>query len=107
MTLIRNFKFPVVNTCQLNYCKKRPESLLKEQLNNAEHICLTVDLWSNRSMKGFLGITAHFILGWELKSAMIACRRFKGRHTGENILHEYEEIISNFDINKKNILYYK
>lgn len=32
---------------------------------------------------------------------MLACRRFKGRHTGENILHEYEEIISNFEINKK------
>lgn len=60
------------------------QSLLKEQLNNAEHICLTVDLWSNISMKGFLGITAHFILGWELKSAMIACKRFKGRHTSDN-----------------------
>lgn len=30
---------------------------------------------------------------------MIACRRFKSRNTGENILHEYEGIISNFDFN--------
>lgn len=56
------------------------QTLLKEQLNKAEQICLTIGLWSNRSIKGFLGITAHFILGWELKSAINACRRFKGWH---------------------------
>lgn len=33
--------------------------MLKEQLNNAEHICPIVDLWPNRSMKGF-GIIRHY-----------------------------------------------
>jgi len=75
--------------------------ILFENLKAADHICLTVDLWSNRAMKGFLGITAHYLLNWEMKSAMIACKRFKGRHTAENILHEYEECITSFDINDK------
>ncbi|XP_053385865.1 zinc finger BED domain-containing protein 4-like [Mercenaria mercenaria] len=74
---------------------------VKSQQKRAENICLTIDLWSNRSMKGFLGITAHYILDWEMKSAMMACKRFKGKHTAENILHEYEDTISSFDINDK------
>ena len=48
-------------------------TMLFESLKSADYICLTVDLWSNRAMKGFLGITAHFLLNWEMKSAMIAC----------------------------------
>lgn len=74
---------------------------VKEQLNRAESVCLTVDLWSNKQMKGFLGITGHFILDWVLKSVMICCKRFKQKHTSENIRHEYEETVSSFDINKK------
>ncbi|CAG2185095.1 unnamed protein product [Mytilus edulis] len=76
---------------------KEVRQLLHDNLKKAGHICLTVDLWSNRSMKGFLGITAHYVLNWEMKSAMIACKRFKGRHTAENILHEYEECITSFE----------
>ena len=54
-------------------------------LQVTETVSLTVDLWSNRQMKGFLGITCHFILDWSLRSAMLECKRFKGRHTAENI----------------------
>jgi hypothetical protein len=45
-------------------------------------------------MKRFLGITAHYILNWEMNSAMLGCKRFKGRHTAENILHEYVDCIT-------------
>ena len=74
---------------------------VKEELKRAESVCLTVDLWSNKQMKGFIGITGHYILDWKIKSVMISCKRFKQKHTAENIRHEYEEIISSFDINKK------
>lgn len=50
---------------------------LKQQLKMAASVCLTIDLWSNRQMKGFLGITGHYILDWTMKSVMIACKRFK------------------------------
>ena len=70
-------------------------------MKRAESVCLTVDLWSNKQMKGFLGITGHFTLYWQLKSVMICSKRFKQKHTAENIRHEYEDIISSYDINKK------
>ena len=52
-------------------------------------------------MKGFLGITGHFILDWVMQSVMIACKRFKGRHTADNIRLEYEESLSAYDISDK------
>ena len=57
---------------------------LKRQLQKAESVCLTIDLWSSRQMRGFLGITGHFILDWTMKSVMICFKRFKGKHTAEN-----------------------
>lgn len=48
------------------------------QLKETKNCCLTIDLWSSRQMKSYIGITAHYILKWKLKSATLACKRFKG-----------------------------
>ena len=68
--------------------------LLKTDLQLAQYVCLTTDIWSNRTMKGYFGVTAHYINKWEMKSHMIDCKRIIGRHIGDNIRHEFEEIIS-------------
>ena len=48
---------------------------------------LTVDIWSDRTMMGFLGITAHFMDPNLVRpmSALIGCNQFKGSHTAERI----------------------
>ncbi|XP_063438060.1 zinc finger BED domain-containing protein 4-like [Mytilus trossulus] len=77
------------------------QSNIKEKLRSAESVCLTIDLWSNRQMKGFLGITGHFILDWCMKSIMVSCKRFKGKHCAENIRQEYEEAVACYNIADK------
>ena len=53
-------------------------------------------------MRSFLGITAHYISpDWELRSAMLACKPFSGRHTAENISAQFEETLTVFDISTK------
>ena len=52
-------------------------------------------------MKGFMGITRHFVCDWVLESVMIACKRFKGKHSYDNIRHEYEEAMASFDVENK------
>ena len=53
-------------------------------------------------MRSFIGITAHFIISdWELRSAVLACRRITGRHTADNISAQYEEIVNEFNIADK------
>ena len=74
---------------------------VKRLLSQVDHIAVTLDLGSNRQMKGFLGITGNFIVGWELKSVILACKRFKHHHTADNISQEYEEVVAAFNLRGK------
>ncbi|CAC5403295.1 unnamed protein product [Mytilus coruscus] len=58
-------------------------------------------MWSNRQMRGFLGMTGHFILNWKLESVMISCKRVRGRHTADKIRQEYEETLAMYEISEK------
>ena len=73
----------------------------KQKLGKAQSVSLTIDLWSNHEMRGFRGVTGHYILNWQLNSVMICCKRFKGKHNYENIRHEYEEAVATFEITDK------
>lgn len=55
-------------------------------------------MWSNRQMRGFIGITRHFILNWQLESVTIACKRVKRWHTAEKIRQEYEEALAGYGL---------
>jgi len=49
-----------------------------------------------------LGITGHYISNdWNLESVMLACNWVTGRHTADNIMMWYEEIISAFGVMEK------
>lgn len=70
-------------------------------MHQSRCVCLTIDLWTNRQMRSFIGITGHLIIDWAMHSVMLACKRFKGRHTAENIRQQYEETISTFELASK------
>lgn len=74
---------------------------LTKLLGEVPYLSVTVDIWSNRQMRSFIGITAHFIHDWKLQTAMIACKRFSGRHTADNIIAQYEEVVNEFQISEK------
>ncbi|KAK2152194.1 hypothetical protein LSH36_337g00018 [Paralvinella palmiformis] len=59
-------------------------------------------MWSNCQMKGFLGITGHFIdYDWSMQSVMLGCQRFRGQHTAENISNAYDEVTASYDLTGK------
>ena len=72
-----------------------------EQFENSEQISVTLDIWTDRQMRAFLGVTDHYIENFELKNTVLACRRFSGSHTGENILNQFEDILDSFSIKDK------
>ena len=77
---------------------------IKEELAEAEHVSLTVDIWSDRRMRGFLGVTGHYLTtnkGLCLNSCLLACSRFQGSHTGERIAEAFEAICDEYDIRHK------
>ena len=87
-------KLPPEKTAQLH-------RRISDRLKNLHSICLTVDIWSSRGMRAYIGIIAHYILDYKPESVMLACKRFKGSHTAENILVTYQHIVANFGIEHK------
>ena len=78
------------------------KNMILEKLSKAQTIHLTIDLWSNHQMRSFLGITGHYISEeWVLESVMLGCNRVIGRHTGENIVSWYDNIVAEFGISTK------
>lgn len=82
------------------------ESILaKQELNEAKHICTTVDIWSGRR-RSFLGVTAHWIDSHSLKrvSRALACQRFKGTHSYDKIYELLQEINSRYGLTSTNVV---
>ena len=67
---------------------------MKELLEKVDSVFIIVDLWSNRLMKEFLGMTCPTFTNLE-------CNRFRGEHNGENIAQNYEELISFYKLKGK------
>ncbi|KAL7879730.1 hypothetical protein SRHO_G00019840 [Serrasalmus rhombeus] len=80
-------------------------SKIKSKLEKTDTVSVTVDIWTDRSMRGFLGITSHFMEleknGPRLQSVLLSCERFTGSHTGQRISEKFEEICDNFNIKHK------
>lgn len=76
---------------------------IKTTINEQDRVSLTVDIWTDRNMRGFLGVTAHFLSTSPLKpqSLLLACTRFKGSHTGEHISEALETVCAEYSIKQK------
>ena len=104
-TLDPQYQLPSRKQLSTVLLKKKYDTLkssVLQKLKKTDTINLTIDLWSNRQMQSYLGITGHYISDdWNLESVMLACNRVTGRHTGDNIMMWYEEIISDFGVREK------
>ncbi|KAK9961953.1 hypothetical protein ABG768_007347 [Culter alburnus] len=82
------------------------ETILKK-LETQSSVSLTTDLWSDRRLRSFLGVTAHVCKkskdsdSYALESYLLDCRHFTGRHSGERITSAFEEITEEYGIRQK------
>ena len=78
---------------------------IRVNLRGASSVSATVDIWSDRRMRGFLGVTAHTMDVSQsvvsLKSHLLSCSRFKGSHTGERISDAFEAVCDDCVIKNK------
>uniref|UniRef100_A0A3B3RYJ1 Zinc finger BED domain-containing protein 4-like n=1 Tax=Paramormyrops kingsleyae TaxID=1676925 RepID=A0A3B3RYJ1_9TELE len=84
--------------------RKVKEKVL-EKLATQTYVSLTTDIWSDRRLRSFLGVTAHMCCkskaAYALESYLLDCRHFTGRHTGEKIASAFEEITEEYGIRHK------
>ena len=82
--------------------RKAIDNTLKQLLEKIPCVSLTLDLWTNRLTKGYLGTTCHFIDDdWSLQSVMLRWNRFYGQHTADNITQQYHETVDHYNLAEK------
>ncbi len=99
-----NFHIPsrkTISTKLLPDLKRRTRASLRCSLSQASAVSLTVDIWTSRDMRSYLGVTAHYVQDFQLKKAMLSCIRFRGSHTAENIAEQYDSLIEEYDLRGK------
>lgn len=74
---------------------------IKAKLTKAKYVSLTSDLWS-RDTRSFLALNAYWINeGGKLETVLLACERFTGRHSADNIAAKIKAIINRYGISSK------
>ena len=82
--------------------KCRIDQVISDALEKVHSLTLTIDCWSDRRSRGFLGITGHFIDEQMLPQAyLIDFVRLKSPHTGEQIQQATEYVLDRFNIREK------
>lgn len=75
---------------------------VKKELEEADHIAVTTDLWTSLANDSYMSLTAHFIAkDWKLCSIALSTVHFEKDHTGENIMEELLFICREWSIEQK------
>jgi hypothetical protein len=74
---------------------------LNSQLDEAKYVALTVDIWTDRCMHSYIGITVHTFINCQAKFSPLHLAAFKGSHTGAKIAAELEKVIAEHKIQGK------
>ncbi|KAI7939261.1 hypothetical protein MJO29_013997 [Puccinia striiformis f. sp. tritici] len=64
-------------------------------------ISLTCDGWTSPKNESILGITAHWIDDYELKSIILATKLIDGPHSGINLASHLDDVLDTFGIKQK------
>ena len=62
---------------------------LLSKLDKTEDLALTLDIWTSRDMRSFIGITGHFVEDYHLNNIMLACHRFSHCREHPWIIHAH------------------
>ena len=81
----------------INDCQNK----IKQILGDTNHLSITVDVWTDRRGRSFIGITGHFLdENFVSQALLLQFVRLKGSHTAENIRHVTQEILENLKVKK-------
>lgn len=75
---------------------------IMELVSQAQAIALTCDSWTNINNDSFFAVTAHFFdENYELRSPLLACKKFEERHTADNIVIFLQKVVETWKITNK------
>jgi hypothetical protein len=76
---------------------------VKEELaihtQDGGHVSLTMDAWTATNHIPYLGVTGHWIdQSWKLQNKVLAFRRLRGSHTGENLAAVVHNVLEDWNL---------
>ena len=75
------------------------------QLKQMKHYAMTTDLWTSGACDPYITLTIHYIDGeWSLKSKCLDTVALFADHTGDNITDCVTDILSNWELEIKNVV---
>ncbi|CAF1579910.1 unnamed protein product, partial [Adineta steineri] len=77
---------------------KNTQDKIKNILSNVKYLTITIDAWTDKRGRSYIGITGHFLDSHSVPQALLLdFIRFKGAHTGENIHNVTEQILDKLE----------
>ena len=67
-------------------------------------MALTADVWTDRHMHAFLGVTVHTFLDGMLESHLLVFKALSGSHTGQKIADEMDAKVRDFGVKDKVVI---
>ena len=87
---------------EINYLYDLKRNVLLNKLMSVESLSLTLDMWSDRRMRSFMGVTVHFLTSdIKLESYLLDMGAFAGSHTGEQIGAHCVSLVEEYKIRDK------
>ena len=76
---------------------------VKKSVLAAKKSSFTTATWTETSTtKAFIGVSAHWVSNdWERKFAVLNCKEFSGRHSGEMMAQKFETVLADWNIPKQ------
>lgn len=100
-----NFPIPCYETLRETLIpakKKKTRDAIDGALQTIKTLCAHIDIWSSKSMHGYLGISVSGITtDFSCFKAYLACKHMTGSHTGVAILRVYEEVVQSWGLQDK------
>jgi hypothetical protein len=80
---------------------KKCSSKLKDICDKLSYVSLTVDVWTDRRMRSYFGITLHGIINDKYRSFLLSFEPLEGHHTGDKLSAEFDRVIQLYNLNDK------
>lgn len=74
------------------------QELIALELKSTPYFAGQADIWSSKRMHGYFGLALSYIKDGCMKTRVVACRRFTGSHTGENIAAMFSTLIQECEV---------
>ena len=81
--------------------KQKCVSRLQEICGQSNYVSLTLDAWTDRRIRSYIGITLHTIVDDKFKSFLLSFEQLEGKHTADKLVAEIDRAIQLFGLSDK------